>query len=114
MSRHGDHEEEEVIYERLPSDIRERFVLLLDPLVGTGRTACRAVQVSAAIMSHESMVCVCVCVSCVCVCVLPRALPERILCVCGCVYAGCVNLICLLACLMCALHAAVVQRNFND
>lgn len=44
--RHGPHEEEEVVYERLPSDIAERFVLLLDPLVGTGRTACRAVQVS--------------------------------------------------------------------
>eukprot|EP00878_Enallax_costatus_P030181 GHUV01032840.1.p1 GENE.GHUV01032840.1~~GHUV01032840.1.p1 ORF type:complete len:117 (+),score=20.03 GHUV01032840.1:55-405(+) len=44
--RHGPHEEEEVIYERLPSDISERFVLLLDPLVGTGRTACRAVQAS--------------------------------------------------------------------
>jgi uracil phosphoribosyltransferase len=43
--RHGSQEEEEVIYERLPSDIAERHVLLLDPLVGTGRTACRAVQV---------------------------------------------------------------------
>jgi uridine kinase len=43
--RHGSHEEEEVIYERLPSDIADRHVLLLDPLVGTGRTACRAVQV---------------------------------------------------------------------
>lgn len=44
--RHGPHEEEEVIYERLPSDIAQRHVLLLDPLVGTGRTACRAVEVS--------------------------------------------------------------------
>lgn len=33
------------MYERLPSDIARRFVLLMDPLVGTGRTACRAVEV---------------------------------------------------------------------
>lgn len=44
--RHGPHEEEEVVYERLPSDIASRHVLLMDPLVGTGRTACRAVEVS--------------------------------------------------------------------
>lgn len=43
--RHGPHEEEEVVYERLPSDIASRQVLLMDPLVGTGRTACRAVEV---------------------------------------------------------------------
>ena len=46
MHRHGPHEEEEVVYERLPSDIAQRQVLLMDPLVGTGRTACRAVEVS--------------------------------------------------------------------
>lgn len=34
-----------MVYERLPSDIATRQVLLMDPLVGTGRTACRAVQV---------------------------------------------------------------------
>lgn len=45
VHRHGPHEEEEVVYERLPSDIARRSVLLMDPLVGTGRTACRAVQV---------------------------------------------------------------------
>jgi uridine kinase len=33
------------VYERLPSDIASRQVLLMDPLVGTGRTACRAVEV---------------------------------------------------------------------
>lgn len=33
------------MYERLPSDIASRQVLLMDPLVGTGRTACRAVEV---------------------------------------------------------------------
>ena len=36
---------EEVVYERLPSDIAERYVLLLDPVLGTGRTAARAIQV---------------------------------------------------------------------
>lgn len=45
VHRHGPHEEEEVVYERLPSDIASRQVLLMDPLVGTGRTACRAVEV---------------------------------------------------------------------
>lgn len=34
-----------MVYERLPSDIASRQVLLMDPLVGTGRTACRAVEV---------------------------------------------------------------------
>eukprot|EP00879_Flechtneria_rotunda_P011328 GHRR01011833.1.p1 GENE.GHRR01011833.1~~GHRR01011833.1.p1 ORF type:complete len:489 (+),score=128.33 GHRR01011833.1:1545-3011(+) len=45
VHRHGPQEEEEVVYERLPSDIAQRYVLLMDPLLGTGRTACRAVQV---------------------------------------------------------------------
>ncbi|KAF8072566.1 UKL1 [Scenedesmus sp. PABB004] len=46
VHRHGPAAaEQEVIYERLPADIASRHVLLLDPLVGTGRTACRAVQV---------------------------------------------------------------------
>jgi hypothetical protein len=38
-------DQEEVVYERLPADIAERHVLLLDPVLGTGHTACRAVQV---------------------------------------------------------------------
>lgn len=51
-ARHGPHEEEEVVYERLPSDIASRQVLLMDPLVGTGRTACRAVEVRGGVMQQ--------------------------------------------------------------
>lgn len=45
--RHGSEaeNEEEVVYARLPADIAGRWVLLLDPVLGTGHTACRAVQV---------------------------------------------------------------------
>ncbi|GFR47521.1 hypothetical protein Agub_g9239 [Astrephomene gubernaculifera] len=35
----------EVIYEKLPADISERHVLLLDPLLSTGHTAVKAIQV---------------------------------------------------------------------
>lgn len=35
----------DVIYARLPSDISERFVLLMDPILGTGSSASRAIQV---------------------------------------------------------------------
>lgn len=44
VHRHGS-ALEEVVYERLPHDIAERYVLLLDPVLGTGHTACRAIQV---------------------------------------------------------------------
>lgn len=37
--------EEHTVFERLPTDISERYVLLLDPIIGTGETAVRAVQV---------------------------------------------------------------------
>lgn len=37
--------EEELVYERLPQDIAERFVLLMDPILGTGGSASRAVRV---------------------------------------------------------------------
>jgi uridine kinase len=37
--------EKELIYEKLPVDIAERFVLLMDPILGTGASAARAVQV---------------------------------------------------------------------
>lgn len=44
--RHGVAEQqEEVVYARLPPDIGRRYVLLLDPVLGTGHTASRAVQV---------------------------------------------------------------------
>lgn len=37
--------EKELIYEKLPVDIAERYVLLMDPILGTGASAARAVQV---------------------------------------------------------------------
>lgn len=37
--------EKELIYERLPADIAERYVLLMDPILGTGASAARSVQV---------------------------------------------------------------------
>ena len=38
--------EEELVYEKLPRDIAERHVLLMDPILGTGNTASRAIQVT--------------------------------------------------------------------
>ena len=37
--------EEELIYEKLPHDISERHVLLMDPILGTGNSASRVIQV---------------------------------------------------------------------
>ena len=37
--------EQEIIYEKLPTDIAERFVLLMDPILGSGNSATRAIQV---------------------------------------------------------------------
>jgi uracil phosphoribosyltransferase len=37
--------EQEIIYEKLPADIADRFVLLMDPVLGTGTSASRAIQV---------------------------------------------------------------------
>lgn len=39
--------EEELIYEKLPADIAERHVLLMDPILSTGNSALRAIQVCA-------------------------------------------------------------------
>jgi uridine kinase len=36
---------EDIIYEKLPADIAERYVLLMDPILGTGSSASRAVRV---------------------------------------------------------------------
>jgi hypothetical protein len=44
------------VYERLPSDIASRQVLLMDPLVGTGRTACRAVEVRCCMHQEHRLV----------------------------------------------------------
>jgi uracil phosphoribosyltransferase len=38
--------EQEIVYEKLPTDIAERFVLLMDPILGSGNSAARAIQVS--------------------------------------------------------------------
>ena len=37
--------EQEIVYEKLPRDIAERYVLFLDPMLGTGSSAARALQV---------------------------------------------------------------------
>lgn len=36
---------QDVIYEKLPADIAERHVLLMDPVLSTGNSACRAIEV---------------------------------------------------------------------
>lgn len=38
--------EQELIYEKLPGDIAKRHVLLMDPILATGNSAARAIQVS--------------------------------------------------------------------
>ena len=45
--------EQELIYEKLPADIAERHVLLLDPILATGNSAARAIQ--ARCTSHTSV-----------------------------------------------------------
>ncbi len=37
--------QQELVYEKLPADIAERHVLLMDPILATGNSAARAVQV---------------------------------------------------------------------
>ena len=37
--------EHEIVYEKLPTDIAERYVLLMDPILASGRSAQRAIQV---------------------------------------------------------------------
>eukprot|EP00983_Pelagomonas_calceolata_P085786 1156630-Pelagomonas_calceolata.AAC.5 len=47
VSRRNEKDEraQELVYEKLPSDIASRYVLLLDPVLGTGVTACRVIKV---------------------------------------------------------------------
>ncbi|EIE19251.1 putative uracil phosphoribosyl transferase [Coccomyxa subellipsoidea C-169] len=46
VHRVGDHVmEKELIYEKLPADIAERHVLVMDPILATGNSAVRAIQV---------------------------------------------------------------------
>lgn len=35
----------DVIYEKLPADIAQRYVMLMDPVLSTGNSACRAIEV---------------------------------------------------------------------
>ena len=37
-------ENDYIVYQKLPADIAERHVLLLDPILATGNSACRAIQ----------------------------------------------------------------------
>lgn len=37
--------DQEIVYEKLPADIAERYVLVMDPILGTGGSAARAVKV---------------------------------------------------------------------
>ncbi len=36
--------EQEIVYEKLPTDIADRYVLLMDPILATGNSAARAIQ----------------------------------------------------------------------
>ena len=44
IQRHGDHCKD-VIYEKLPKDISKRYVLMMDPVLATGNSATRAVEI---------------------------------------------------------------------
>ena len=47
LCRVGDHVmDKELIYEKLPADIADRHVLLMDPILATGNSVIRAIQVS--------------------------------------------------------------------
>lgn len=45
--------EQELIYEKLPKDIADRHVLLMDPILATGNSAARAIQASSARLVGE-------------------------------------------------------------
>ena len=48
----------EHIYEKLPEDIAERFVMLMDPILATGNSAQIAIQVQcASSKSHDTFSC---------------------------------------------------------
>ena len=44
--------DKELIYEKLPADIAERHVLLMDPILATGNSAVKAIQVSLTSLCH--------------------------------------------------------------
>jgi uridine kinase len=41
---------QDVIYEKLPADIAQRYVMLMDPVLSTGNSACRAIEVRALLL----------------------------------------------------------------
>ncbi|XP_021740785.1 uridine kinase-like protein 3 isoform X1 [Chenopodium quinoa] len=44
IHREGDNGQQQLIYEKLPQDIADRHVLLLDPILGTGNSAVQAIS----------------------------------------------------------------------
>ena len=46
--------DKELIYEKLPADIAERHVLLMDPILATGNSAVRAIQVCLLLTQYHS------------------------------------------------------------
>ncbi|RZC65939.1 hypothetical protein C5167_009628 [Papaver somniferum] len=44
IHREGDNGQQQLIYEKLPNDISDRHVLLLDPILGTGNSAVEAIS----------------------------------------------------------------------
>ena len=46
---------EERIYEKLPADIHERFVMLMDPILATGNSAARAIEVPPAHLPQPAL-----------------------------------------------------------
>ena len=45
--------DEELVYEKLPGDIAQRHVLLMDPILATGNSAARAIQVTSRFLQHR-------------------------------------------------------------
>lgn len=50
--------EQELIYEKLPKDIAQRHVLLMDPILATGNSAARAIQVCCSSTMCDLCICV--------------------------------------------------------
>jgi hypothetical protein len=60
---------QDVIYEKLPADIAQRYVMLMDPVLSTGNSACRAIEVGNAQINVKLKV-------------LPLLWQRRALCLC--------------------------------
>lgn len=48
--------EQELVYEKLPKDIADRHVLLMDPILATGNSAARAIQASLSTTNKNCLV----------------------------------------------------------